>query len=124
MYPVIPDAVFALRRPHRRNFAIEYDRATETLSVLVAKICAYEHGFPGFPFEAVLIVTEGDRRMDGLTREIRKRGVSLRVVVGTLGSLQANNIVDWSFLDLVTGTSGKLVEPVGPADLSSHAVLP
>lgn len=111
MHSVIPDAVFAVRVPGRRNFAVEYDRATEGLSVLVTKICAYEGGLPGFPFEAVVIVTETDRRMDGLGREIRKRGVSLRVLIGTLGALQAKSVFDCSFLELGDGGRGKLLEP-------------
>ncbi len=86
-HPVIPDAVFGVRRPGRRNFAVEYDRATESLPVLTAKLRTYEEGLPGFPFEAVMVITERDRRMDPLSREVRKRDVSLRVIASTLAEL-------------------------------------
>jgi hypothetical protein len=125
MHPVIPDAVFAVRVPGRRTFAVEYDRATEGLSVLVAKIRAYAEGLPGFPFEAVVIVTELDRRMDGLAREIRKRGVSLPVFIGTLGALQGNSMFDCSFLELSGGGLRKLLEPSSKVvSLSSQSILP
>jgi len=124
MHPVIPDAVFAVRAPHRRNFAVEFDRATESLSVLVAKICTYANGLPGFPFEAVVIVTESERRMDGLGREIRKRGVSLRVLNCTLSALQENSLLDCSLLELGDGGHRKLLESASPsANLSSRAIL-
>jgi protein involved in plasmid replication-relaxation len=125
MHPVIPDAVFAVQVPGRRNFAVEYDRATESLSVLVGKLRTYQEGLPGFPFEAVVIVTERDRRMDSLGREIRHRGASLRVLIATLGELQANSIVDCSFLELGSGGRRKLLEPSSPVvNLSSETLLP
>jgi Replication-relaxation len=125
MHPVIPDAVFAVQVPGHRNFAVEYDRATESLSVLVGKLRTYQEGLPGFPFEAVVIVTERDRRMDSLGREIQKRGVSLRVLTATLGELQANSIVDCSFLELSDGGHRKLLEPSSPVvHLSSETLLP
>jgi hypothetical protein len=100
MHPVIPDAIFAIRLPSRRNFAVEYDRATESLSVLVAKLRTYQEGLPGFSFEAVVLVTERDRRMDALAREVRKHGVSVRVLTATIAELQTKAIGDCSFVEL------------------------
>src|SRR5205807_447805 len=97
---VIPDAVFAMRAPGLRNFVVEYDRATEGLSVLVGKLRIYQEGLPGFSFDAVVIVTERDRRLDSLGREVQKRNVSFRVLTGTLAELRAKSMVDCSFLDL------------------------
>ncbi len=109
-HPVIPDAVFGVRRPGRRNFAVEYDRATESLPVLTAKLRTYEEGLPGFPFEAVMVITERDRRMDPLSREVRKRDVSLRVIASTLAELQAAGIADCRFLELRDGGHRKLLD--------------
>jgi protein involved in plasmid replication-relaxation len=111
MHPVIPDATFALVLPGRRTFAVEYDRATESSSVLVAKLCTYQEGLPGFPIEAVLIITERDRRRESLSREIRKRDFSLKVLMATLAELQAKSMVDSSFLDLSDGGHRKLLDP-------------
>jgi len=108
-HPLIPDAVFAVRNPGRRNFAVEYDRATESLPVLIAKLRIYEEGLPGFPFEAVLIFTERDRRMETLSREVRKREVSLRVLAATLAELQATGMADCRFLELRDGGHRKLL---------------
>jgi len=107
---VIPDAVFAMRAPGLRNFVVEYDRATEGLSVLVGKLRIYQEGFRGFSFEAVVIVTERDRRMESLGREVRKRNVSFRVLIGTLGELQAKSMLDCSFFDLSDGAQRKLLD--------------
>jgi hypothetical protein len=109
-HPVIPDAIFAVRAPGLRNFVVEFDRATEGLSVLVRKLRIYQEGLPGFSFEAVVIVTERDRRMDSLGREVRKRNVSFRVLIGTLAELQAKSVVDCSFFDLSDGGQRKLLD--------------
>jgi hypothetical protein len=110
--PVIPDAVFAVRASHRRSFAVEFDRATEGVAVLVAKLRAYEAGLPDFPFEAILIVTEGDGRTDSLGREVRKHSLRLPVLVGSLADLQAQSIDDCSFLELGR-VSRKLLDAPG-----------
>src|SRR4029077_13891659 len=99
-HPLIPDALFGLRAPHRRNFAVEYDRGTESLRILVAKLRTYQEGLPGFSLEAVVIVTERDRRLDALGREIRKRGGLLSVLYGTLPELQTSSMVDCPFREL------------------------
>jgi hypothetical protein len=111
IHPVIPDAIFALVLPGRRTFAVEYDRATESLPVLVAKLRVYEEGLPGVPFEAVVIITERDRRMDPLSREIRKRDLSVPVLIATLAEVQTKSMVDCSFLDLRDGGHRKLLDP-------------
>jgi hypothetical protein len=109
-HPVIPDAVFALRFPDRRNFVVEYDRATESVPVLVSKLRAYQEGFPGFPFDAVVIITERDRRMDVLGRDLRKRNISVPVLIATLAELRTSTVVDCSFLDLRNGGRQKLAD--------------
>jgi protein involved in plasmid replication-relaxation len=109
-HPVIPDAVFALRTPALRTFVVEFDRATEGLGVLVAKLRAYQEGLPGFSFAAVLIVTERERALDGLKREAGKQNISLRVLVGTLADLQSKGIDECSFFELQGGGSRKLLD--------------
>jgi hypothetical protein len=111
-HAVIPDAILGVRAPGLRNFAVEYDRATEGLSVLVTKLQTYQEGLPGFSFEAVVIITERDRRMDSLSREIRKHNFSLPVLTATLAELQSKSVVDCSFLDLSDGGRRKLLDPV------------
>jgi hypothetical protein len=109
-HPVIPDAVFGLLAPHRRNFAVEYDRGTESVSILAAKLRTYQEGLPGFAFDAVVIVTERERRIDALHRELSKRGHSLRVLFGTLVELQAVSMVDCPFRELEGQASRKLLD--------------
>ena len=109
-HAVIPDAVFGVRAPGLRNFVVEYDRATEGLSVLVTKLRTYQEGLRGFSFEAAVIVTERDRRMDSVRREVRKRNISLPVLVGTLADLQTTGIADCSFLELSDGEHRKLLD--------------
>jgi len=107
---VIPDAVFAMRHLGIRNFVVEYDRATEGLSVLVEKLRTYQEGLRGFSFEAAVIVTDQDRRMDSLSREFWKRGVSLSVLLGTVAELQTKSMVDCSFLELGGARHRKLLD--------------
>jgi hypothetical protein len=111
-HTVIPDAVFGLLAPHRRNFAVEYDRGTESVGILAAKFRTYQEGLPGFPFDAVVIITERDRRMDVLGRELRKRNISLPVLTATLAELSTSTMVDCSFLDLRNGGRRKLADPL------------
>lgn len=109
-HPVIPDAVFGLRTPVLRNFAVEFDRATEGASVLADKLGIYQAGLTGFAFEAVLFVTERVRRMDALRRELTKRSVSVRILVGTLADLQSQGLGSLAFLDLQRGRLMALVD--------------
>jgi hypothetical protein len=57
---------------------------TETLGTSWKKLAWYDQGLPGFPFEAVLIVSEGARRLDLLAREWRRKGLELGVLASTL----------------------------------------
>jgi hypothetical protein len=109
-HPAIPDAVFALRTPALCRFVVEFDRATEGLSVLVGKLRQYKEGLPGFPFEAVMLVTERDRRLNNLARETGNGGTRLRVLVGTIAELQLAGIDGCSFLELSHGQRGKLLD--------------
>ncbi len=109
-HPVIPDAIFALRLPERRTFAVEYDRLTETFEVLVSKLSAYGDGLPGFAFEAVVIVTERSRRLDLLVREIRKRNVTVRVLATALAELETTSMFDYMFLELPHGERRRILE--------------
>jgi len=109
-HPVIPDAIFAVRVPERRSFAAEYDRLTEGFEVLGKKLASYSAGIPGFSFEAVVIVTERDRRLDLLAREVRKRSVACRVLAGTVEALQATNFFDFRFRELPHGGEHKILE--------------
>ena len=109
-HPVIPDAIFAIRVPARQRFAVEYDRLTEGLEVLASKLDSYSAGIPGFSFEAVVIVTERDRRLDLLTREMRKRQVTVRVLATTIAEVEATTIFDCRFRELPHGERSKLLE--------------
>lgn len=108
-HSVIPDAIFAVRVPERQSFVVEYDRLTEGLEVLASKLSAY-NGLSGFSCEAVLIVTERTRRMDLLAREMRKRGIALRVLAATLAELQTTHMFDCLFLELPHGEHRKILE--------------
>jgi hypothetical protein len=108
-HSVIPDAIFAVRVPERRSFAVEYDRLTEGMEVLATKLATYNGGIPGISFEAVVIVSERDRRLHLLAREMRKRNVTCRVLAGTLEELQASNMFDCRFRELPDKTERKLL---------------
>ena len=67
-YPIIPDAVFSVRN---KTFALELDRGMERIQFFVrTKIAAYRNGLGGLPLTALLIVTEGNIRMESLARAI------------------------------------------------------
>ena len=102
------DAIFAVRVPERRRFAVEYDRLTEGFEVLTSKISAYNRGLRGFSCEAVVIVTERERQFDLLIREIRNTDV--RVLVTTLDELQATGIFNCRFRELPHGAELKILE--------------
>jgi len=57
-----------------------------------------------------VIVTERDRRMDSVRREVRKHNISLPVLGGTLADLQAKSIADCPFLELSDGGHRKLLD--------------
>jgi len=106
---VIPDAVFAVRTPERRTFVIEYDRSTETLTKLLQKLRSYDRGLTGFPFEAVLIVTERTRRVELLSREVRRTNLSLAVLASNIDDLDQGNFFESEFVDLADSTKRKVL---------------
>ena len=107
---VIPDAVFAVRTPKLRTFLVEFDRSTETLDNLFRKLGLYDQGLAEFPFEAVLILTERTRRLDLLSRELRRRNLSLRVLASTLADALATGFFDADFVMLPGGERRKILE--------------
>ena len=115
-YPVIPDAVFAVKDHDRRTFLVEYDRGTETLEKLLVKLQRYDGGLPGFPFEAVLIITERSRRLELLSRELRQKNLTVAVLASTVDEVNAAGIFECNFVELPGGTRRKvLIRPTEEA---------
>src|SRR3989442_3514436 len=110
-HPVIPDAVFAVRTPELRTFLVEYDRSTETLDKLFRKLGSYDQGLAEFPFEAVLILTERTRRLDLLSRELRRRNLSLAVLASTMEEIIEVGFFEMAFVELPSGGRRKVLEP-------------
>jgi hypothetical protein len=109
-HSVIPDAVFAVRTPELRTFLVEYDRSTETLDKLFRKLGVYDQGLAEFPFEAVLILTERTRRLDLLGRELRRKNLSLPVLVSNLGDVLSSGFFESAFVGLPGGERRKILE--------------
>jgi len=109
-YAVIPDAVFAVRAPQRRTFLVEYDRSTETLEKLVEKLVWYDKGLFEFPFEAVLIITERTRRLDVLSRELRRKGVSVTTLASTTAEISEGGFFEVPFADLLRAARRRVLE--------------
>jgi Replication-relaxation len=109
-HPVIPDAVFAVRLPERRAFVAEYDRGTEALDKLLGKLTRYADGLKGYPFEAVLILTEETRRLDLLSGEMRRNGLSLAVLTATLDKVREAGLWEATFIELPGGMKRKVLE--------------
>jgi hypothetical protein len=109
-YPAIPDVVFAVRSPERRAFVAEFDRMTETLGGLVEKLRRYGEGLGGFPFEAVLVVTEEGRRFDVLAREMGRREVAVPVLVSGLKDISAGGLFQTVFTEVPGGRQRKILE--------------
>lgn len=80
--PVIPDAIFALGNGYRSTFVVEYDRGTETNEQFSRKMQAYERGLDGFLFDAVLIVTDTQGRLETLGRHLRKHTLPAKPLLG------------------------------------------
>src|SRR5206468_515390 len=110
-HAAIPDAVFAVRTPELQTFLVEYDRSTETLDKLSRKLGSYDQGLADFPFEAVLILTERTRRLDLLSRELRRRNLSLRVFASTLADALAAGFFEADFVMLPGGGRRKILAP-------------
>jgi Replication-relaxation len=109
-HPVIPDAVFAVRAPERRCFVLEYDRGTETAGKLLEKLRAYDGGLPGLGFEAVVVVTEGTRRLDLLARGLRRRMVEVTVLASAMEEISKAGVFEARFVELPEGSRRKLLE--------------
>jgi len=108
-HAVIPDAVFAVRTPERRTFVTEYDRSTETLTKLLQKLRSYDRGLTGFPFEAVLIVTERPRQVELLSREMRRSNLSLSVLAARLADIDQGDFFESEFVELRDSTKRKVL---------------
>jgi hypothetical protein len=100
--PVIPDAVFAFRHGENKMLALEYDRGTETLEVLLRKLAFYENGIQGCPLGAIVIATETDRRIDVLARAMKERALSQRVLSIPLMEI-STDFAAARFFNLATG---------------------
>jgi hypothetical protein len=109
-YQVIPDAVLAVQSPGRRTFIVEYDRSTETLEELLQKLRCYDRGLTGFPFEAVLILTERTRRLDLLAGELRRKNLSVPVLASTLEEIQARGFFESAFVEVLGGGKRKILD--------------
>src|SRR2546427_7897849 len=109
-HPVIPDALFAMRTPELRTFLVEYDRSTETLEKLLQKLRWYDQGLSEFPFEAVLILTERTRRLDILSRELRRKGVSATALASTMEEITEGGFFEVPFVDLLRGARRRVLE--------------
>ena len=109
-WPIIPDAVFAVRTPKRPTFLAEYDRGTETLDKLMGKLRRYADGLEGFPFEAVLLVTEEARRLDLLSREIRREGLTTPVFVAALEAIRGTGLFEVEFTELPARVARKVLD--------------
>jgi Replication-relaxation len=115
-HPVIPDAVFAVRTPERRSFVVEYDRGTETAGKLLEKLRAYGEGLPGLGFEAVVVVTEGRRRLDLLARGLRRRALDVTVLASTVEEIGEAGVFEALFVELPDGRKRKLLAEAEEAD--------
>jgi hypothetical protein len=108
--PVIPDLVFAVRKPERRTFVVEYDRGTETLGKLVRKLQSYDLGIEGVTFEAVIFVTERDRQLEVLSRELRGESLELTVLAATIREIEGAGFFEADFTEVLGNGKRKLLE--------------
>jgi hypothetical protein len=111
-YEVIPDAVFAVMTPERRTFLVEYDRSTETLEKLLQKLRWYDTSLAGFPFEAVVFITERSRQLDLLSRELRRKNLSVRVLSSGLENILKVGFFETDFVEIPGGGTHRVLEPV------------
>ena len=102
--------MFAVQCPERRTFLVEYDRSTETLEKLLQKLRWYDGGLADFPFEAVLILTERTRRLDILSRELRRKGVSVSALASTMEAITEGGFFEVPFADLQRGATHRVLE--------------
>jgi hypothetical protein len=98
--PLIPDAVFALRRPERRTFAIEYDRGTENAEVFRRKLVLYREGIPGLDLHALVILTDDATRLQVIRRQVRD-APRLRIYGSLILDLRTLGVSGAIFSDLL-----------------------
>lgn len=83
-YPVIPDAVFRIELEGTLTFLVEYDRGTEALDIFAKKLRVYQEHLYGFPFDSVLIIGEGSRRIKNISFRLRRRLITPGKFFGSL----------------------------------------
>ncbi len=102
MVGIVPDAMFQIEDRGKRIFtyALEVDIGTEDLASLgKTKVRSYATFlFSGLAFYGekgvmVLVVTRGARRLEALSRVIRKEGASRHFLLGDLDGLTEENIL-------------------------------
>jgi len=106
-YDVIPDAVFALKMPARRAFAVEFDRGTETVETVFRKVRRYDEGLTGFPLAAVLVVTETAGRLQDLGRHAKGEAVRIPVFKALLGDVRSSGFGAPVFAGLFGASGGR-----------------
>jgi hypothetical protein len=109
-FPVIPDAVVGTGTRERHRFLVEYDRGTEPLKTILDKLRAYSQGISGFAADAVLLVTEENRSLDRLGREVRKGDIQLPCLAAGLAEVE-RVLTEPIFVDLSDGTWRTLLAP-------------
>jgi hypothetical protein len=98
-YPLIPDAVFALKRPERHTFVLEYDRGTETAEMLLHKLQSYEDGLSGFLFRALILVTDSTQRLAVVLRQLSNRPLRLQVWGASIADIRSSGMYATIFRD-------------------------
>ena len=99
LHTVIPDAALGLKTPLRRTFLFEYDRGSETLSTLIAKLRTYDSGLSGVRFSAAVVMADSAARLENLSRQARKEGF-FRAVLGCLREELSGGVEGAFFSDL------------------------
>ena len=109
---MIPDAVLGVRARGRRTFLVEYDRGTETLEKLAQKFRWYETSLLGFPFEAVVFITERPRQKDLLVRELRCKEVAVTILSSNLEAVLSGRFFETEFTEFPGGGTRRLLAEV------------
>lgn len=83
-YPVIPDGLCTIGAGTQLTLAVEYDRGTERLEKIAKKLTAYAVGLTGFPFDAVMVVTETSAHLETLRRHLSPQTYSSNNFLGSI----------------------------------------
>src|SRR5712691_10780735 len=83
-YPVIPDAAFSFERQGTETFMAEYDRGTESPTVILQKLPRYGSLLPLFPFDAVMFLTATDEARVSLCKILAPQAKDSMLLVGCL----------------------------------------